>query len=124
MFCAVALSDNDVARKITKECGGVYDEDNTMHLVFIFNDQVSGIASAKYVGKAIRITYVGIVDRVRGQGFGDFVTRSMINKVMDLVDVVQIDSTSDYFIKFGFVKQGDIMVCKSKDIIFPSKCRH
>ena len=124
MFSAVALSDRDVAKKITLECGGEYDESNTMHLVFIWENSVSGIASAKFIGGAIRITFVGLVDRVRGKGFGDFLTRSMINKVMDIADTVEIDSVSDYFVKFGFIRQGDIMVCKSKDIIFPSKCRH
>ncbi len=124
MFSAVALSDNFVAKKITLECGGIYDESNTMHLVFILENSVSGIASAKYVGGAIRITFVGLVDKARGKGFGDFLTRSMINKVMDIADVVEIDSTSDYFVKFGFTRQENVMVCKSKDIIFPSKCRH
>ena len=124
MFCAVALSDIDVAKKITAECGGCYSLDSTMHLVFILDGRVSGIASARFADKAIRITYVGLIEEVRGKGYGDFLTRSMINKVMDLADVVEIDAVDDYFIKFGFKRVGDIMRADSKHIVFPSKCQH
>lgn len=124
MFCAVSLDDYEVAKKITLETGGVYNDNNTMHLVFILEDRVSGIASARYNGRAIRIDYVGLVESTRGKGFGDFLTRSIINKVMDLAEVVEVNSTSDYFLKFGFKKVGDIMVAKSSDIVFPSICKH
>ena len=124
MFCAVALDDLAVAKKITEECGGEYLSDNTMHLVFILDNEVSGIASAKFVDSAIRITFVGLVLRARGKGYGDFLTRSMINKVMDLAKVVEVDSTDDYFLKFGFKRVNDKMIAESKDIVFPSKCRH
>lgn len=124
MFCAVALSDKVVAKKITTECGGVYSDNDTMHLVFILDKKVSGIASARFIDKAVRITFVGIKKEERGKGYGDFLTRSIINKVMDLTDVVEVDVVDEYFLKFGFEHCGKIMRAESKSIVFPSKCRH
>lgn len=124
MFCAVALTDVEVAKKITAECGGAYDDDDTMHLVFILDDKVSGIASARFIEKTVRITYVGLIKEARGKGYGDFLTRSMINKVMDLSDAVEVNVVDDYFIKFGFKVLGNIMRADSKSIVFPSKCQH
>lgn len=124
MFCAIALTDLDVAKKITSECGGNYNDADTMHLVFILDDKVMGIASARFVQSIVRITYVGLKKEARGRGFGDFLTRSMINKVMDVADVVEIDTVDDYFLKFGFVVEGNVMRADSKNIVFPSKCRH
>lgn len=125
MFCAVAIDDVEVLKKITRECGGEYDESCTMNLLFILGDRPEGVAYAKFTdAKTIRIKYVGLREQTRGKGYGDFLTRSMINKVMDLCEKVEVESKDDYFLKFGFQKQNDIMFAYSKDIVFPSKCKH
>lgn len=125
MFCAVAISDREVLDKISKECGVKYNPDCTLNLLFILGDRPSGVAFGRFVNpKTILIEYVGLIDSAKGKGYGDFLTRSMINKVMDLCETVEVNSTDDYFLKFGFVLQENKMVAQSKNIVFPSKCKH
>ena len=125
MFCAVSTTDCEVVKKIVSECGGVYDDATTMHLLFILENEVSGCACAHFCSTdTVRISYIGLLERAKGKGFGDFLTRSMINKVMDLATRVEVASTDDYFLKFGFKKAGCVMYALSKDIVFPSKCAH
>lgn len=125
MFCAVAISDTVVLEKISKECGAEYNPECTLNLLFILEDRPSGVAFGRFVNpKTILIEYVGLIESAKGKGYGDFLTRSMINKVMDLCETVEANSTDDYFLKFGFVLKENKMVARSKDIIFPSKCKH
>lgn len=125
MFCAVAIDDEVVLEKIYKECGYTFDKSYTMNLLFILGDRPSGVASARYVDKDIvRVEFVGLIEEAKGKGYGDFLTRSIINKVMDLCKVVEINSTSEYFEKFGFERSDNLMISESKKIVFPSKCKH
>lgn len=125
MFCAVAIDDEVVLEKIYKECGYAFDKSYTMNLLFILGDRPSGVASARYVDKDIvRVEFVGLIEEAKGKGYGDFLTRSIINKVMDLCKVVEINSTSEYFEKFGFERSDNLMISESKKIVFPSKCMH
>ena len=125
MFCAVAISDVQVLEKISLECGTKYNPECTLNLLFILGERPSGVAFGRFVdGKTVRIEYVGLIESAKGKGYGDFLTRSMINKVMDLCETVEVESESPYFDKFGFTKIGGKMVAKSKDIVFPSKCKH
>ena len=125
MFCAVAISDVEVLEKISRECGTKYNEECTLNLLFILGERPSGVAFGRFVSpKTVRIEYVGLIPSAKGQGYGDFLTRSMINKVMDFCDVVEVESTDDYFLKFGFTLSGGRMTAQSKNIVFPSKCKH
>ncbi|MBQ2715116.1 MAG: hypothetical protein IJF76_05765 [Clostridia bacterium] len=125
MFCAVAIDDVEVLEKISAECNHKFDRSCTMNLLFILGDRPSGVGCARYLSSdTIRIEFVGLIEGARGKGFGDFLTRSMINKVMDLCKVVEVNSKSEYFLKFGFELVGDVMRAKSEKIVFPSKCKH
>lgn len=125
MFCAVAVNDVDVLKKIYGECGSEFKENLTMNLLFILGDRPSGVAGARFVSPdTVRVEFVGLIESAKGMGYGDFLTRSIINKVMDLCKVVEINSTDEYFLKFGFVEKNGLMRAQSADIVFPSKCKH
>lgn len=125
MFCAVALSDVEVLKKLAKECGGEYDERCTLNMVLIVGEELCGVSNMRYVDpKTIRLEWVGLREDMRGKGFGDFLTRSSINKAIDISEYIEISVFDEYYLKFGFEKCGDKMICESKKVVFPSKCKH
>lgn len=81
-----------------------------------------GIARLAVTEEESRIESVGIVPKLRGMGFGDFFTRSLLNVLADVSDRIVIEYPSDYFLRFGFQREGDVMTARGKDIVFPRKC--
>ena len=125
MFCAVAVSDVEVLTKLAKECGGTYDTRCTLNMVLIVGEELCGVSNMRYTDKnTIRLEWVGIREDMRKKGFGDFLTRSSINKAIDISDYIEISYVDDYFEKFGFKKSKGKMIVESKKVVFPSKCNH
>ena len=125
MFCAVAVSDVEVLTKLAKECGGTYDTRCTLNMVLIVGEELCGVSNMRYTDKnTIRLEWVGVREDMRKKGFGDFLTRSSINKAIDISDYIEISCVDDYFEKFGFKKSKGKMIVESKKVVFPSKCNH
>ena len=125
MFCAVAVSDKEVLRKLAVECGGKYDERCTLNMVLIVGEELCGVSNMRYVdSKTIRLEWIGIREDMKKKGFGDFLTRSSINKAIDISEQIEISYVDDYFEKFGFKKSKGKMIIQSKNVVFPSKCKH
>jgi len=64
-----------------------------------------------------------IMPQYRGKGYGDFFTRSLMNIFIDVTDYIVSEYVDDYFLKFGFVTRGDVMVVESEKLTFPRKCQ-
>ena len=58
----------------------------------------------------------------RGFGFGDFLTRAVMDAYTRSLPLFRVGYKSDYFRKFGFAEDADGMVIKSEEIGFPSHC--
>ena len=124
MFCVIPCADEAVLKKICAETGGSYRPECVLNMILIVGERVAGVSqTALFEGRA-RLVYAGVVPELRGKGYGDLTIRSAINKVMDLVDVVEIESHHEYFKKFGFEKTDFGWSAPSERIIFPSYCKH
>ena len=66
---------------------------------------------------------IGILPEYRGKRFGDFFTRSLINAVSYVTDVIEIAYKSDYFKKFGFTEGDSGMVIIADNLTFPCECK-
>ncbi len=125
MFGVVAVSDVEVLTKLAKECGGEYLPNCTLNTVLIVGDIPCGICMMRYTtSQKIRLEWVGVREDMRGKGYGDFLTRASINKAIDISKFIEIGYVDDYFLKFGFTKEGDVMSIESEKVFFPSKCNH
>ncbi len=125
MFCAIAVSDVEVLEKLAKECGGEYDKRCTLNMALIVGEELCGVCNMRYSDKkTVRLEWVGVREDMRGKGFGDFLTRSSINKAIDISDFIEIATVDGYYEKFGFIEVDGVMRAESKSIIFPSKCKH
>ena len=58
----------------------------------------------------------------RGFGFGDFLTRAVMDAYTRSLPLMKVAYKSDYFLKFGFTEVEDGMMIKSEEIKFPSHC--
>lgn len=124
MFCVVPCTDVDVLKKICAETGGEYNPGALLNMILIVGERVAGVSQTSLSGKTARLVYAGVIPELRGKGYGDLTIRSAINKVMDVVDVVEIESHHEYFQKFGFERTDFGWRAKSEDIVFPSYCKH
>lgn len=124
MFCVVPCMDETVLTKICAETGGVFNPDCVLNMILIVDERVAGVSQTSLSGTTARLVYAGVIPELRGKGYGDLTIRSAINKVMDLVEVVEIASHHEYFRKFGFNKTDFGWSAPSKDIVFPSYCKH
>lgn len=84
----------------------------------------AGIAKLIVTPEESHIVRVGILPKLRGKGYGDFFTRSLMNVLIDVTDKIVVDYVSDYYLKFGFVREGDKMVIDAEKLVFPRQCRH
>lgn len=92
--------------------------------VLLFDEKCIGVAKIITTPSISHIEKVGIIPSYRGKGFGDFFTRALMNTLSNVSKTIVINYLSDYFLKFGFVKENDKMSVNSTDIVFPSKCGH
>ena len=86
-------------------------------------DEPIGVAKLKVTPEEMHVVEVGLVEEYRHKGYGDFFTRSLMNIFIDVTDRIIADYVDDYFIKFGFKQQGDVMVVESDKLVFPRKCQ-
>ena len=92
------------------------------YLLYI-QDEPVGIAKLEVTPEEMRIISVGLLEKYRGKGYGDFFTRSLMNIFIDVTDYIVSEYVDDYFLKFGFVTRGDVMVVESEKLTFPRKCQ-
>lgn len=81
-----------------------------------------GAARVSFGEDAATLEAVALLSEFRGCGYGDFLTRSVMNAYTANIPTFYIGYVSSYFDKFGFSRQGDRMVIASDKIVFPSKC--
>lgn len=82
-----------------------------------------GVAKVQADPEESHISMVGLLERYRGAGFGDFFTRSLMNVLSYVSKAIVIDYEDDYYLKFGFEKRDRSMYIESSKIVFPAKCR-
>ena len=87
------------------------------------SDKAIGVAKLRVTTEEMHILEVGILEEYRGKGYGDFFTRSLMNIFIDVTDRIVSDYVNEYFLKFGFVQSGDVMVVESEKLTFPRKCQ-
>lgn len=92
------------------------------YLLYV-GDEPIGIAKLKVSAEEMHILEVGIKEEHRHKGYGDFFTRSLMNIFIDVTDRIVAEYVDEYFVKFGFVQSGDIMVVDSDKLTFPRKCQ-
>ncbi|HHX48798.1 MAG TPA: GNAT family N-acetyltransferase [Clostridiales bacterium] len=92
--------------------------------VLSYNDTIIGISKISVTPEISSIKFIGISKPYRKKGFGDFFTRSLMNTLSYVSEVIVIEYVSNYYLQFGFVEKNKTMTIDSKNIIFPSKCGH
>lgn len=100
---------------------GLPVSEGKMFFALLEDDEIIGGADISVGGVGV-IKSVAIVPEKRRRGNGDFFTRALIFKLQSISDKVVIDYVDDYFLKFGFNKDGDRMVADSEKIHFPHAC--
>lgn len=98
-------------------CGGV-------GFVLEYENATIGLAQLTITEAAATIHSIGVVEPLRKKGFGDFMTRSLMDNLSRVSEKIIVDYKSQYFVKFGFKEEGEKMIIASGDIVFPSKCKH
>ena len=82
----------------------------------------AGIAKLKVTPEESHIVRVGVMPKLRGKGYGDFFTRSLMNVLIDVTDKIVIDYVSDYYLKFGFAEENGTMVIDPEKLVLPHAC--
>lgn len=97
--------------------------DNVSFAVLFANKTPVGI-TAFYIADTIHIKGIGVLPEERGKGYGDFISRVIVNMLSGYGNDIIVDYKSNYFYKFGFTDiEGDKMLVRVKDLKFPSKCK-
>lgn len=96
--------------------------ENTVFTVVKCDGQPVGIA-AFYYSDTVHIKGVGILEKFRKKGYGDFATRVLLARLADYGKEITVDYVSEYFYKFGFNKKGGVMSVFPDKLVFPSKCK-
>ena len=93
--------------------------------VGLFSDgALIGAARVSFGEDKARLEAVCLLPVFRKNGFGDFLTRAVMDAYTRSLPVFEVAYVSDYFLKFGFAAQGDKMTIQSDAIKFPSHCHH
>lgn len=92
--------------------------------VLYSDDKPAGIARITVEDDVAYLQNIGIVPEERGKGYGDFITRALMNNLSQVVRRIVAVSVCNYFLKFGFEQIDGRMEIDSKDIVFPRKCQH
>ncbi len=82
----------------------------------------AGVAKLKVTPEESHIVRVGILPKLRGRGYGDFFTRSLMNVLIDVTDRIVADYVSDYYLKFGFTEENGTMSIDPEKLVFPHSC--
>ncbi|MBR6751099.1 MAG: hypothetical protein IKM01_02495 [Clostridia bacterium] len=98
------------------------DIEGDVGYVLYVDDIPAGVAKLSVTEEEAHIKRVGILGKLRNKGYGDFFTRSLMNVLIDVTDVIYADYVDDYYLKFGFERDGDRMRIDSDKLTFPHKC--
>ena len=85
-------------------------------------EKIIGAAHISFLPDAALLEGVYVTPSRRGFGFGDFLTRAVMDAYTRSLPLFKVGYKSDYFLKFGFVEVEDGMTIKSEEIKFPSHC--
>lgn len=111
-----------------KLLGRLYEEifgeefDRGVGYVLYDGDKPIGIAKMTVRPQTSVLEKVGILPEERGKGNGDFFTRSLIWGMSNVSEEIAIAQRAPYYEKFGFRSEGEIMTCRSSDVVFPCGC--
>ena len=91
--------------------------------VALFEDEAMiGAAHLAFVTDGALLEGVYVTPARRGVGFGDFLTRAVMDAYTRSLPLFFVGYEDDYFLKFGFHKEGGRMRINSEEIKFPSHC--
>ena len=86
------------------------------------DDKMIGAAHVAFSVDTAILEGVYLTPARRGYGFGDFLTRAVMDAYTRSLPLFKVAYKSDYFLKFGFQEAEDGMVINSEEIVFPSHC--
>lgn len=121
MLSLGASNDKTLLNELHNAIFGVDMVGDVGYLLYL-DDQAIGIARLRVTEEEMHILAVGVLEEYRGRGFGDFLTRSLMNVFIDVTDRIYADYVDEYFVKFGFIETDDYMVVESDKLVFPRKC--
>ena len=81
-----------------------------------------GAAHVSFITDGALLEGVYVTPSRRGMGFGDFLTRAVMDAYTRSLPLFKVAYKSYYFLKFGFQKEADGMQINSEEIKFPSQC--
>ena len=103
MLSLGASNDKTLLNELHNAIFGVDMVGDVGYLLYL-DDQAIGIARLRVTEEEMHILAVGVLEEYRGRGFGDFLTRSLMNVFIDVTDRIYADYVDEYFVKFGFIK--------------------
>ena len=86
------------------------------------DERIIGAARVSFQPDTAVLESVYLTPARRGNGFGDFLTRAVMDAYTRSLPLFRVGYKSEYFRKFGFAEDADGMVIKSEEIRFPSHC--
>ena len=86
------------------------------------DERIIGAARVSFQPDTAVLEGVYLTPARRGLGFGDFLTRAVMDAYTRSLPLFRVAYESDYFLKFGFQPEGDGMSINSEAIVFPSLC--
>ncbi len=98
------------------------DYEHTIGYIFYEQDTPIGISMFLANSEVSVIFSVGLIEEARKKGYGDFFTRSIMLRLSEVGEKIEIKYISDYYKKFGFIEVDGKMVINSEKLIFPSDC--
>lgn len=122
MLSLGASNDKNLLNALHVAIFGCEMEGDVAYLLYV-DDVPVGLARLRVTPEEMHIERVGLLSKFRKKGFGDFFTRSLMNIFIDVTDRIYSDYVDDYFLKFGFIREGDVMVVESDKLTFPRKCQ-
>ena len=91
--------------------------------VALYEDEaLIGAAHIAFLPDTALLAGVYVTPTRRGKGYGDFLTRAVMDAYTRSLPLFKVAYHSDYFLKFGFTEAEDGMQIKSEEIRFPSQC--
>ena len=85
-------------------------------------ERMIGAAHVSFGEDAAILEGVYLTPERRGNGFGDFLTRAVMDAYTRSLPLFKVAYKSDYFLKFGCTESEEGMISRSEEIVFPSHC--
>ena len=86
------------------------------------DERIIGAAHVTFAPDMAVLEGVYVTPARRGNGFGDFLTRVVMDAYTRSLPLFRVAYESEYFLKFGFKADGKGMQINSEEIVFPSAC--